>query len=164
MKPLLFILIVVAAVISMNARADTVTIINTSDHPVVIGVYESTSKGIRETLIPVNKMTEVANVPISYDGNECFAVAYRAESSDGRITRATPTVIHGMQKLSRSHDRKSPKTEETVLQYRAGSDWPERDYFRSNLYTARGEGAFIKEQVERTYGDKIVKTEYAPSK
>ena len=157
MKPLSFTTIVVASLISMNARADTVTIINTSDHPVMIGIYETTSQGIRETLIPVNTMTEVHNVPISYNGNECFAVAYRAESSNGTITRATPTVIHGMKKLSR-------KREETVLEYRAGPHFPERDVFGSNLYTARGDGAEIKKQVERSHGDKITNTEYSPAK
>lgn len=151
--------IFVASLIAVNCSADTVTIINTSDHPVVLGIYETTSQGIKETLIPVNKMTEVRSVPISYEGNECFAVAFRAESSNGTITRATPTVIHGMKKLSRS-----PQTEETVLQYRAGKYFPEQDPYGSNLYTARGDGAHIKEQVERSYGDKIAKTEYAPAK
>lgn len=52
-------------------------------------------------------MTEIRNVPIAVEDNDCFAIAYKA-SGEGDIKRATPAVIQGMAKIvSAGHrDRK----------------------------------------------------------
>jgi len=142
--------------------AETLTIFNTANHAVVIGVYEHTKDGIHERLVPAKPMTEILNVPISCDGNECFAVAYGVAIEDNKITRAAPATIHGMRKLVPANDRKSTAaTEEIVLQYRASDLNPERDPYGSNLYSARGDGESIKKEIMHAFGDEIVKVDYS---
>lgn len=157
LQPLFFVFTVMVATC---CHADTLTIFNTSDHAVVIGVYEHTENGIKETLIPVNSMTEMRKIPILYNGSDHFAVAYRAETVDGKIARVAPTIIHGMRKIYHATDREQSDNQETVLQYRAGRLFPERDSFGTNLYTARGDGESIKKEVNHAHGKRINKIDY----
>lgn len=140
------------------AFAETLVIINTASHDVVIGIYEPTNDGVSERLVSVKSMTEIRNVPIAVEDNDCFAIAYKA-SGEGDIKRAAPAVIQGMAKIvSAGHrDRKVSKAE-IVLQYRASGLNPESDSQKSNLYTPYVSN--FRESIERELGDRLVKIDY----
>ena len=148
-----------------TAWGETLTIFNTAQHPVVIGVYEHSPSGIRERLIPVKSMSETRNIPIEINGNECFAVAYLAEVHNDDFSRSTPITICGMRKLPILDRKKKPdRDSEIILQYRARGLFPEQDSFGTNLYTGRGRGEEIKKSIAHSYGGKIERIDFATLK
>ena len=47
-----------------ESSVGTCTIINTTDHPIVIGLYKPSTKGIAERIVSVPAKTELRDVPV----------------------------------------------------------------------------------------------------
>ncbi|MEM1226140.1 MAG: hypothetical protein AAGJ40_10595 [Planctomycetota bacterium] len=76
------------------------TILNTTDHPVVIGLYRPTPDGMVERLVTVAPKTQIDDIPIEIVADSQFAIAYSASTDEGTISRSDPIAIVGHRQLS----------------------------------------------------------------
>lgn len=95
-------LIAIALVLSQSMivtaddpRTGNCTILNTTDHPIVIGIYRPSDDGISERLVRVAPKTQVENIPLQLVDDSQFVIAYEASLSDGTISRSKPVAIVG---------------------------------------------------------------------
>jgi hypothetical protein len=56
------------------------TIVNSTGHPIVIGLYKPSKNGISEKLVHVPPRTELYDVPIPVTDDAQFVIAYSATS------------------------------------------------------------------------------------
>lgn len=104
-----------------DQRAGNCTILNTTDHPIVIGLYRPSDDGINERLVMVAPTTQVENIPLQLVADAQFVIAYEASLSDGAIIRSKPVAIVGHSLLNYIK-RKNGASElpDVLIQYRGG--------------------------------------------
>ena len=97
------------------------TIVNTEDHPVVIGLYKPSTDGISERLVSVPPRTELYDVPIPVSDDAQFVIAYSATMEGDEIRRAVPIVICGHKRLRFLKNNRRQVTLDAMIEYRGGS-------------------------------------------
>lgn len=105
-----------ATITALGQRPDVpLTIWNTQNHDVVVGVYTPLNGGIEETLVAVPAYTAIEEVPIPLIANDQFAVAYKAKVVGGQLLRVKPLAIVGLGPLHVVNRDKNPYA---ILRYR----------------------------------------------
>ncbi len=98
------------------------TIVNTADHPIVIGLYKPSENGISEKLVSVPPRTELYDVPIPVTDDAQFVIAYCATMEGDKVRRANPIQIYGHQRLRFLKDKRHQLTRDAMIEYRGGYD------------------------------------------
>jgi hypothetical protein len=95
-------------------------IVNSSDHPIVIGLYTPSKDGISEKLVNVPPKTELYDVPIPVTDNAQFVIAYCATTEGDQVRRAKPIEICGHKRLRFLKDGRRQITRDAMIVYRGG--------------------------------------------
>lgn len=119
---LFFVMGVTASVCSAEDDNARLTLLNTQDHDVVVGVYTPLDGGIDESLIVLPASTAIEEIPIPIVDNDQFAIVYRAQAIDGRILRTKPIRIIGTGRICIVNREHSPFA---IIQYRGDEKRPE---------------------------------------
>ena len=117
----LIVLIQVSIAIADDSEEGRCMILNTSDHPVVIGLYQPTDDGIKERLVKVASKTQMADIPVELATDAQFVIAYEASVDDATISRAKPVAIRGHTVLRYIRKRVDTKLPHVMIQYRGSS-------------------------------------------
>lgn len=120
-----------------EAQVGSCTIVNTEDHPVVIGLYTPSTDGVSERLVSVPPRTELYDVPVAVTDDAQFVIAYAATMEGDKVRRASPIQICGHKRLSFLRD-KHQMTHDAMIVYRGGYDPGRRDIMNNDaLFFAR---------------------------
>ncbi len=98
------------------------TIVNTDEHPIVIGLYMPTTNGISEKLISVPSRTELYDVPIPLTDDAQIVIAYSATMEGDKVRRTNPIQILGHRPLRFLKNNQRQVTRDAMIVYRGGSD------------------------------------------
>ena len=130
-----------SALVCINGNADEslrgqCVILNTTEHPVVIGLYRPSSEGIEERLINVPPKASVHSISIELTKDEQFVVAYRALSDGKLISRSIPIRVDGHERMNLITKRDNPATPDVLIAYRGGVDpnFRGRDSLNKSLF------------------------------
>lgn len=97
------------------------TILNTTDHPIVIGLYRPSEDGIEEQLVKVASKTQVDKIPVHLVADAQFVVAYEASLGDSGVSRSKPVFILGHTVLKYIKKKNESSLPDVVIHYRGGS-------------------------------------------
>jgi len=118
---------VTAPICSAEDNDARLTLLNTQDHDVVVGVYTPQNGGIEESLIPLPASTSIEKIPIPIVDDDQFAIVYSAQTIDGRILRTKPIRIIGTGRICIVNRENGPYA---IIQYRGDERRPEGSWSR----------------------------------
>ena len=140
------------------------TILNTADHPIVIGLYQPTEDGISEQLVEVAPKTQIMNVPVQLVADAQFVIAYEASLRDNPILRSKPVAIVGHTLLKYMKKKSESEMPDVMIQYRGGSSIAQRsrpDPFNTALYVPGTESEAKRILREANHTSQLIETPLA---